>query len=313
MKKDFREKLLAKEKFIVTWELIPGRGAWESSQEKVLEQAEKAAKGNIVDAISLTDNPGGSVAIRPDIIGQEIAKFGIETIIHLTCKDKNRNQLESTLYALERAKLNNVLVLTGDYDLETKSGLPKPVFDLDSTQLLQMIQELNQGIVVKKAKGESRFKPCNFCAGAAVSPFKATEAELIMQYSKLKKKIENGAAFIITQVGYDIRKFHELFLYTRQMGWDIPLIGNLYAVNFPTGRVMNNNRVPGCVVTDKLLAELEQERQNPDKGKQAMLDRTAKLYALLKGIGYRGVHLGGYNIEYEQIEYIVGKGEELSA
>ena len=313
MKKDFREKLLAKEKFIVTWELIPGRGAWESSQEKVLEQAEKAAKGNIVDAISLTDNPGGSVAIRPDIIGQEIAKFGIETIIHLTCKDKNRNQLESTLYALERAKLNNVLVLTGDYDLETKSGLPKPVFDLDSTQLLQMIQELNQGIVVKKAKGESRFKPCNFCAGAAVSPFKATEAELIMQYSKLKKKIENGAAFIITQVGYDIRKFHEMFLYTRQMGWDIPLIGNLYAVNFPTGRVMNNNRVPGCVVTDKLLAELEQERQNPDKGKQAMLDRTAKLYALLKGIGYRGVHLGGYNIEYEQIEYIVGKGEELSA
>ena len=312
MEQSFRSLKQDKNVFTVTWELVPGRGSWEESQEKAIRLAEQAAKGKKVHAVSLTDNPGGNVAISPEVIGKEIQKLGLETIIHLTCKDKNRSQLESQLYALERCGLNNILVLTGDYNHGGIGGRPKPVFDLDSTQLLDLIQKLNEGMEYQTMKGKSRLKPCHFFAGAAVSPFKATEAEQMLQYYKLKKKIERGAQFIITQVGYDARKFEELILYVKKMGWQIPLIGGIYILNYGAARAMNQNKVPGCVVTAKLLKELDEERNSPDKGKEAMLKRAAKQYAVLKGLGYKGVHLGGMNITYEQIEYIVSYGEELS-
>jgi len=308
----FRSEIQKDNAFTVTWELVPGRGSWEKAQEKALLLAEEAAKGKRIHAVSLTDNPGGNIAILPETIGREIMNLGLEPIIHLTCKDKNRSQLESQLYALERAGLNNVLALTGDYDFGSGTGRPKPVFDLDSTHLLQLITELNRGLEYQTLKGKSSLKPCNFFAGAAVSPFKATEAEQMLQYFKLRKKIESGAAFIITQVGYDARKFHELLLYVKKMNWQIPLIGDVYVLNYGAAKAMNSNRVPGCVVTDKLLAELDQERNHSDKGVQAMLERAAKQYAILKGMGYKGVHLGGLNITYAQVEEIISRGEELS-
>jgi len=312
MEKKFRQ-CIEENQFVVTWELVPGRGAWEENHDKVLKLAEQAAKGGKVNAVSLTENPGGNTGIQPEVIGREIADFGLESIIHITCKDKNRSQLESQLYALERLLLNNLLIVSGDYATNSILGCPKPVFDLDSTHLLQLIKELNQGVEFNAPRGKVRIKPSNFFPGAAVSPFKATEAEQILQYSKLKKKIENGARFIITQIGYDARKFHELLLYVRSMNWQIPLIGNIFLLDYPSSKMMNRNKIPGCVVTDKMLAQLEQEKESGDKGIGARLERGAKLYAVLKGMGYQGVHLGGLNVKYEQIEYVISRGEELSA
>lgn len=312
MVNNFRQALNNKNQFAVTWELVPGRGAREEGQEKILKLAELAVKGQKINAVSLTDNPGGNTGISPEAIGKEIDDMGLEAIIHLTCKDKNRNQLESQLYGLERLGLTNILAMTGDYSKEGISGRPKPVFDIDSTHLLQLITNMNNGLKYATPRGESSLKPTDFFPGAAVSPFKATEAEQLLQYSKLRKKIENGAKFVITQVGYDARKFHELLLFIKKMNWDIPLIGNIYIINFPVGRIMNQNKIPGCVVTDKFLAQLDLERQIDDKGVNAMLERAAKQYALLKGMGYKGAHIGGSH-KYEQIEYVISRGEELTA
>ncbi|NLI92636.1 MAG: methylenetetrahydrofolate reductase [Peptococcaceae bacterium] len=310
MKKTFRQLIQEKE-FIITWELVPGRGSWEDTHRNVLKLADQAAIGKKVHAVSLTENPGGKTGIQPEVIGREIAELGMESIIHITCKDKNRSQLESHLYALERLKLNNLLVISGDYATESILGCPKPVFDIDSTHLLKLITEMNSGIEFSTPRGKTRIKPSNFFPGAAVSPFKATEAEQMLQYSKLKKKIENGAQYIITQIGYDARKYHELLLYVNTMKWKVPLIGNIFMVDYPAARIMNKNNIPGCVVTDKLLAQLEQENQSCDKGIAVRMERAAKLFAVLKGMGYQGVHLGGLNVTYEQIEYVISRGEEL--
>lgn len=308
----FQDKLQEANKFVVSWELVPGRGSWEENQEKVIKTAEQAMKGNKIDAVSITDNPGGNTGIQPIGIAQEITKLGLETIIHLTCKDKNRNQLESELYALERLGLYNVLAMTGDFPADSTLGRAKPVFDYDSTHLMQLITDLNNGLRLSSPRGETRLKPTNFCAGSAISPFKATEAEQFLQYSKLKKKVDNGAKFAITQVGYDARKFQELLLVIQQMKLNIPVIGNIYIINYPVGKIMNQNRIPGCVVTDKMLKQLEEERQSEDKGVGLMLERAAKQYAILKGLGYQGVHLGG-SLKYEYIEFIIDRGETLSA
>jgi methylenetetrahydrofolate reductase (NADPH) len=67
------------------------------------------------------------------------------------------------------------------------------------------------------------------------------------------------------------------------------------------------------VVTDKLLAKLDEERKEQDKGKGARLDRAAKMYAFAKGMGYHGAHIGGHGITCDMVEYIIDKGEEFAS
>lgn len=313
MENVFEKSLIDQSIMTVTWELVPGRGAKEKAQETVLREAEKAARGGRIHAISLTDNPGGGPALMADSLAGEIKALGIEPLVHFTCKDKNRCQIESQLYGLERAGVRNLLVMTGDYPVSGYQGRPRPVFDLDPVHVLSLIREMNSGLEYPLPKGTGKLQPCHFFAGAAVSPFKETEAELLGQYYKLKKKINSGASFIVTQLGYDVRKFHEILSYMNMQGFKVPLIGNIFLLSYGAARLMNENRLPGCVVTDKLLAELDRERELPDKGLGARLLRGAKMYALLKGLGFSGVHIGGPLVTYEQVEAVIEKGEELSA
>ncbi|KQC11621.1 MAG: methylenetetrahydrofolate reductase [Smithella sp. SDB] len=313
MENIFKETLLNQSAFAVTWELVPGRGAKESVQEKTVTLARQAAGGGKICAVTLTDNPGGTPAMSADFMGTEIVKLGIEPLVHFTCKDKNRNQIESQLYALDRAGVKNVLVMSGDYPVSGYRGRPAPVFDLDPIHTLQLISEMNKGLTYPGIKGDIRHQPSNFFPGAVVSPFKATESEQMLQYYKLKKKIDAGAQFIITQLGYDARKFHEAFLFMKQSGFNLPLIGNIYILPYGAAKMMNRNELPGSVVTDKLLTEVDKERTNSDKGEGARILRAARMYAILKGIGYNGVHIGGHNIKYEQVEKIIAQGEELTS
>jgi methylenetetrahydrofolate reductase (NADPH) len=111
----FKESLLNPAVFPVTWELVPGRGAREAAQEKAMSLAKQAASGVKIQALTVTDNPGGSPAMSADFIGSEILKLGIEPLVHFTCKDKNRSSSESQLYALDRTGVRNLLVMSGDY------------------------------------------------------------------------------------------------------------------------------------------------------------------------------------------------------
>lgn len=307
----FKETLLRNENFSVTWELVPGRGAKEAAQDKAIALAGQAAAGGRIHALTLTDNPGGSPAMSADFMGSEIVRLDIEPLVHLTCKDRNRNAIESQLYALARAGIKNLLIMTGDYPVSGYQGRPHPVFDLDPIHVLQLITEMNRGLEFQSIRGMVRQKPFDFFAGAVVSPFKTTEAELIGQYYKLMKKIDAGAQFIVTQLGYDARKFHELLLFLKFNGLKIPLIGNIYILPYGAAKMMNRNDLPGSVVTDQLLAEIDRERTEPDKGEEARMLRAARMYAILKGMGYNGVHIGGHNIAYEQVETIIRQGEDL--
>jgi len=309
----FEKSLKDKSVMTVTWELVPGRGAREKSQEIVLLEAEKAVRGGKVHAVALTDNPGGQPALMADFLAREIEALGIETLVHFTCKDKNRSQIESQLYALERAGVRNLLVMSGDYPVSGFHGRPQPVFDLDPTHVLALIRDMNDGLEYPLPKGTGKLQPSHFFAGAAVSPFKETEAELLGQYYKLRKKIVSGASFVVTQLGYDVRKFQEVLNYMKMREFEVPLIGNIFLLSYPAAKLMKENRLPGCVVTDELLAELDRERSQPDKGVEARLLRAAKMYALLKGLGFSGAHIGGHLMTYEQVETVIEKGEELSS
>ncbi|MEQ8202112.1 MAG: methylenetetrahydrofolate reductase C-terminal domain-containing protein, partial [Syntrophomonadaceae bacterium] len=308
----FQDSLLNLDTFSVTWELVPGRGAREKAQIDALRSAEEAARDGLVHALTITDNPGGRPALSASFLGLEILQLGIEPLVHFTCKDKNRNQIESELYALDRAGVCNLLVMSGDYPTDGFKGRAKPVFDLDPVHVLEMAAAMNQGWKATTPQGQVVHQPSQFLAGAVVSPFKATEAELMVQYYKLQKKIAAGAGFVVTQLGYEARKFHEALQYIRNCDPGLPVIGNIYILPYGVARMMNANQLPGCVVTDPLLAWIDRERNHQDKGLEARLLRAAKMYAFMKGMGFDGVHLGGHNLKYEQVRYVIEKGEELT-
>ncbi|MDD4571319.1 MAG: methylenetetrahydrofolate reductase C-terminal domain-containing protein [Clostridia bacterium] len=308
----FREKLNDPKEFCITWEVVPGRGGREKAQAAAIADVKKAAEGGIVDAVTITDAPGGNPAMAADWMGAEVLKEGIEPLVHFTCKDRNRNQIESQLYALDRHGVRNLLLMTGDYVSCGFCGCAKPVFDLDPIHLLLLIGEMNRGLTYSNFKGEPiSHKPCDFFAGAAVSPFKWTEAESFAQYNKMFKKAQAGAAFFVTQMGFDMRKNHELLLFAEETGIKVPVIANLYVPTLGTAKNIFRGAFPGCSVTEVLINELAVESKAADKGIAARLERAAKMYAVLKGMGFSGVHIGGFNLKYEQVEQIISRGEEL--
>ena len=311
----FKETLLKEKEFIYTLELVPGRGSRGKTQDEIITIAEKAAKSRLIHALTITDNPGGHPALSPDVIGLEISRLGIDPIIHFTCKDKNRNQIESILYSLDRIGISNLLVMTGDFPLYGFEGEAKPVYDLDSVQLIRFINQMNEGLDIdgKAPGGGVRLPPTHFFKGCTISPFKKYESEVMAQYFRLYKKVKIEADFVITQLGFDARKFDEVLRYMDRSGIRIPILGNVYILNHAVAKVMNQGKVPGCMVTDDLYQIFEKEARAPDKGKAARLTRAAKLISVLKGIGYAGVHIGGPNLSYEDVEWVIEKSKDFSS
>ena len=93
----FRKSLKDPETFTVTYELVPGRSTRRREFKKIMRFVEEAAKDRRLDGVSITENAGGHPALAPEVLGREIKARGLEPILHFSCKDKNRNQIESTL------------------------------------------------------------------------------------------------------------------------------------------------------------------------------------------------------------------------
>ena len=306
--------MIRDKEFVITCEFVPGRGGEGKSIEEIIDFGRKVvATGLPIHAVSLTDNPGGNPAISPDVLGKELQAIGVEALVHFACSDANRNMIESRAYALARDGLKNVLVITGDYAVSGYEGMAKPIFDLCSVQVIRYLKEMNKGLEIPgRKKGTFDNLPAtDFFVGGAVSPFKKTEAELMTQFFKLEKKIQAGVDFIIPQLGYDIRKFAEILKYMKYRNISMPVLGNIYVLTKGAARFMNGGNVPGCVVTDELLAKFEEEAEAPDKGKAARLERAAQLMSLFKGLNFSGVHLGGFGLKFDDFEYIIKRAEEI--
>jgi len=173
--------------------------------------------------------------------------------------------------------------LTGDKPVSAKG-----VFEVESVGLLGLISRINNDSIVKAKPGQLN-QVHRFYAGAAVSPFKYTEPSLMQQYYKMEKKIAAGAEYLVTQVGWDWKKSMELMRYLEDNHIDIPVLGNVYWLTTltPAPRLMHDIKLPGCFVSDALLAKLKSETVDEH------IERAAQQVAMYKAIGARGVDIGG--------------------
>jgi methylenetetrahydrofolate reductase (NADPH) len=244
--------------------------------------------------VSVTDNPGGAAMLPPDWLAGILPEHRARLVLHLTCKDMNRNALEAAAWRYAAEGFDNVLALSGDYPTGGFQGRATPVFDLDSVSLVALLRSMNEGLRVPGRRGATEtLSPTRFFIGCAVSPFKRREAELIPQYFKLVRKIAAGADWVITQLGYDMRKFHEVKLMLASRGLDVPVIGNAYLLTKTVARMFHDGQLAGCVVSDELLADVEKYSAGPDKGRGFFQELAAKQLAVFRGLGFAGGYLGG--------------------
>lgn len=289
--------------FATCVELVTSRGTiTERSGRRVLELARLLAQDPRIDALSITDNPGGNAMLSADTLGTDLLARGQEVIIHLSCKDWNRNALQSHAWKLASEGFNNVLALSGDFPTGGYHGQASGVFDLDAVGLLRLFADLNAGL--PPAAGGQGMGRTRFFPGAVVSNFKRHEREVMPQYFKLAKKVEHGASFIITQVGYDARKQDELLKYMAWRDLKVPVLANVYVLSLGAARFFHAGQIPGVVVSDELLALAEKAGASADRGRAFFLELAARQCAVARGLGYRGVYLGGH-LKYEDYDRVL--------
>jgi 5,10-methylenetetrahydrofolate reductase len=252
---------IANKEFVFTGELEPGR----TGNIQTLELEANEMKPYVA-AVNITDNPGSFVAMNGLAATTYLQlKTGIECVFQLTTRDQNRLGLASSLLGAAAVGVKNVLVLTGDHT--TLGDLPqtKPVFDLDSTQLLMLAREMVDkrtiyGIeILDSEKGGPKFH-----IGIAANPNTThPEAELL----KIEKKIELGAEFIQTQVVFDLEKTEPFLKDLKKFG--IPVLIGLFPMkNYATARDFNSF-VPSVKVPPALLKQFEVVKtSNLEKEKQ---------------------------------------------
>ena len=304
-KRSLRHLLEQTDEFVSVVELVNSRGViTERSGSKVMQLARGLADLPGIHALSITDNPGGNAVLSADTLGFDLISRGQDVIIHLSCKDWNRNGLQSHAWQLASEGFESVLTLSGDYPTDGYHGQASGVFDIDSVGLLKMLSDMNDGLETRTRKGrKARMKRTDFFLGAVVNNFKRHEREVMPQYFKLAKKVESGAAFIINQIGYNARKMDELLKYMAMRQMDVPVLANVYVLSGPAARYFNSGRIPGVVVSDELLALAETHAGDKDKGKAFFLEFAAKQCALARGLGFRGAYLGGHlnHEDYERV------------
>ena len=281
------EKLLRAGKFVVTAELGPPRGA----DRTVIEKKAALLKGH-ADAFNITDCQTSVVRLSSIASAVILMEAGLEPIIQMTCRDRNRIGMQSDLLGAAALGMKNLLCLTGDHTKFGDHPAAKPVFDLDSIQLIHMVKTMRDEKKLQSGT-EIAVEP-RFFIGAVENPF---AGPVDMRARRLGKKIAAGAEFLQTQLVYNVEKFAEWMKAVRELGLHkkaFILAGVSPLKSLGMARYMKKN-VPGMDVPDEIIARMK-EKNTKEEGIQICLDIIEQLKQIE---GIAGIHIMA--IEWEEV------------
>jgi len=270
------EKALSAGEFVVTSEVGPPKGV---NIEKVLDEA--AAIKDRITAFNVTDLQSSVMRFGSLATCRLLYERGLEPILQMTCRDRNRLALQSDLLSAYGLGIRNVLCLTGDHPQLGDHPQSKPVFDLDSVQLLQTAKSLEQG---RDLTGNELDGAPEFFVGAVVTP---GADPLEPQILKMEKKVKAGAQFFQTQAVYDTDKFREFMKQVSHL--NVPVMAGIVILkSVGMARYMNAN-VAGVSVPDELINELKKDKEKTRSG-QTAVEIAVRIIKEIKDC-CRGVHL----------------------
>lgn len=270
-----RERI-ARGEFVITCEAGPPKG---TDVEEVLAAADRIAP--LVHAFNVTDLQSSVMRMSSWALCALLRMRGHEPIFQLTCRDRNRLALQADLLGAWALGIENVLALTGDHTVLGDHPGARPVFDLDSVQLIAAIEQLNSG---KDLAGADLQGGTGFFVGAVVNP---TSDPFEPHLAKMRLKIARGARFFQTQAVYDPAAY--LRFAQRVDGLGVPiLVGIIPLKGAKMARFMNEH-IAGVRVPDEIIAELEAAKTKDDREKRS-IEIAARIIRAVRPY-CQGIHL----------------------
>jgi homocysteine S-methyltransferase len=267
---------LSEGQFVAAVELSPPKGL---NPEGLLRHARALAESGAVDLINVTDSP--MARVRMDALASchlIQAHTGIETVLHLTTRDRNLMGIQSHLIGAHALGVRNILALTGDPPSVGNMGHATGVYDIDSIGLVRVIAQMKQGHDIS---GSEMGRSAGFCVGVAVDP---TRADLETEARRLREKIAAGAEFIMTQPIYDLdiwRRFVQI--YGEPM--PIPVLLGVLPLLSQRHAEFLHNEIPGINLSEEALARMRAAGANGrDEGVRLAQEMLLEAQGLFQGV-----------------------------
>jgi methylenetetrahydrofolate reductase (NADPH) len=274
------ESMLNAGRFVVTAELGPPR----SANADYLRKKAALLRGKVV-AVNVTDNARGTARLSSLAGCLILQEMGIEPVLQMSCRDRNRIALQSELVSAPALGIHNVLLLTGDHQRFGDDPQAMGVFDLDGVSLLALARRMRDN--AELLSGQKIPEPPSLLLGAAANP----EGEpLDLQVLRLQKKVEAGADFIQTQAVFDIDHFKQWMAAVRARGLHKAtkiLVGILLLNSAQRARFLSEH-VPGMRISEAIVARLAQAQDPREEGKKLAQELIASLGEIE---GVAGVHI----------------------
>ncbi len=270
--------LLEQGRFVVTGELVPPR----SPDPEPVRRIARQLRG-VVDAVNVTDNAAARVAMSPIAASVLASGEGLEPVLQLTCRDRNRLALAADLLGAHAVGIRAVLCLSGDPLEVGPNTSAKAVFDLDAVGLARMASDLGQGA---GPGGTAITPPAPFLIGVAEAPGADPSGG-----ARLSAKVAAGARFVQTQPVYDVGGFAEWLERVRERGLT-EKVAILAGVLPPrsVAQLERFARLPGWAVPAETLRRLRAARDVKRTGVAVAAEAIEQVRSMP---GVRGVHLMG--------------------
>ena len=291
------ERVLRSGRFAVTSELNPPDSA---DPEDTFTRA--LVLSSVCDAINATDASGANCHMSSIGICALLTRAGYSPVLQISCRDRNRIAIQGDVLGAAAMGVHNILCLTGDGVQTGDQPGAKPVFDLDSVSLLQIIRSMrDEG---KFNSGRKITSPPNIFLGAAANPF---APPYDWRPLRLAKKIDAGAQFVQTQYCYDIPMLERYMTVVRDLGLDkkcFIIVGVGPMASARTASWIRNN-VPGVHIPDQVIDRLKGAENQKAEGKQICIELIQQIRQIP---GIHGVHVMAYRQEEYVTEIIADSG-----
>jgi 5,10-methylenetetrahydrofolate reductase len=284
------ERVVEAGHFAVTAELSPSQNA----DPEVIRRKAGILKG-YVDAFNVPDGQSAVVAMASwaaCIIGKE---EGLDPIMHMTCRDRNRIALQMDILGIAAFGINNVLCLSGDPVSFGNNAGAKSVFDIDSIQLIKILRDLRDEKRFQNGEPVSGMEPRLFI-GAVANPSLDPEK----QVTRLTEKVEAGAEFIQTQAVYDVERFGKWMEMVRDRGLHhkVKIFAGITPLKSAGAARYMKAKIPGMDIPDELINRLRSVRIREEVSREGIKIAVETINRLKEIEGVAGVHI--MPVEWEE-------------
>ncbi|AGL01474.1 methylenetetrahydrofolate reductase [Desulfoscipio gibsoniae] len=276
------QQILDNGQFAVTAEIGPPK---HSSAEGIRHHAEMMR--DYVDATNITDNQTAIVRLSSIAAGVHVLANGIEPIVQMTCRDRNRIAMQSDLMGAYSLGMRNVLCLSGDHQKFGNHPTAKNVYDIDSMQLIYYLRRMRDEKLFFSGEEIKEHEP-QFFIGAVANPF-ADPFEF--RVDRLEKKVEAGAQFIQTQCIFDMERFERFMEMVRERGIDerVHILAGVTPMKSWRAAKYIQNNVSGMIVPDELVERLKNAEDPKREGVDICIEQIKYIKEKVKGV--HGVHV----------------------